>query len=921
MKSKVKAPFSEVMAGAGKLACLCILLLINAAKDANAQSPWEKLAKRPSTLGIAEGSIDFKTAVFRLKLVKQSQTLAALNPSANSDFDFTPSDRIELRSKDSLYHLGDLNLRLKTEGETRWTSYSTASKRMPVKPLAAQAGILAAADLSPTLPQNMPLQVLRYWQNVKGDLVLRFELKNTSRKAVEVGSLGIPMIFNNILEGKSLEEAHVKNVFYDPYIGSGAGYLQVCRLDGNGPVLLVIPYGNTPFEAYNPLLDDPTPRGITFEGFHEWMVHSKAHAENEWKGARPWNEASSLILKPGESHSYALQFVLASSVRNIENILVSYGRPVAVGIPGYVISQNTEAKLFINYKSKVRSIVAEPAGALVLRKSEDTGTGWSAYTVKGVTWGRARLTLSYADGLKQTISYKVIKPEEQVVADFGKFLTHQQWFDKPGDPFGRSPSVISYDYELKSQVLEDKRAWIAGLSDEGGAGSWLGAIMKQLVQPDKQEVAKLELFVNKTIWGNLQYSGGEQMYGVKKSLFYYEPDKMPEGTYSKEINYKTWSAWKIKEAMSPGRSYNYPHVAAAYWVLYRLGRNYTNLVTMKNWKWYLEQSFHTAVAMTELAPDYAQFGQMEGSVFLLILSDLKAEGFTDMAAKLEAVMQKRARHWDSLKYPFGSEMPWDSTGQEEVYMWSDYFGFREKADVTLNAILAYMPALPHWGYNGSARRYWDFLYGGKLSRVERQLHHYGSGLNAIPVLAEFRNKPDDLYLLRVGQGGLLGSISNITQDGFGPAAFHSYPSTLEIDGLSGDYGSNFFGYAVNNGTYITRSKELGWLSFGGKLEKQGVWINVQITSGAKSRVFIAPLGLWLVLDAGKFDKVSFNPETGQVRILPDAATGYAPDAFLHADYISAGGPGKTLDLGGRYKMEHGAWKIPLAKVPVWIDLK
>lgn len=55
---------------------------------------------------------------------------------------------------------------------------------------------------------------------------------------------------------------------------------------------------------------------------------------------------------------------------------------------------------------------------------------------------------------------------------------------------------------------------------------------------------------------------------------------------------------------------------------------------------------------------------------------------------------------------FGSEMAWDSTGQEGVYAWSKYFGNTATATNTLNSILAYQPTVPHWGYNGNARRYW-----------------------------------------------------------------------------------------------------------------------------------------------------------------------------------------------------------------------
>ena len=53
-------------------------------------------------------------------------------------------------------------------------------------------------------------------------------------------------------------------------------------------------------------------------------------------------------------------------------------------------------------------------------------------------------------------------------------------------------------------VLQDSRVWIAGLSDEGGAGSWLAAIMKELVQPNKEELDKLQQFVDGVLWGGLQ---------------------------------------------------------------------------------------------------------------------------------------------------------------------------------------------------------------------------------------------------------------------------------------------------------------------------------------------------------------------------------------------------------------------------------
>lgn len=875
-----------------------------------AQTSWKALTKKPTTLGLEKGYTSLDAGPFNLKLVSASQTVASLNPKLAKDFDFTPGDSLKVRSSDGLYHLGDLNLQIRTGDEKIWTRYNTATQRSAVKILPISGRTIAAADLAPTLPKNIPLQVKRFWELESGQLVLRFELKNISSSLVEIGALGVPMIFNNILEGKTLERAHADNVFYDPYIGQDAGYLQVARLSGQPSTLVVTPYGKTPFEAYNPLLDDPTPRGIVFEGFYEWVVHSKAYAETEWKNAEQWNKPTSVILKSGETRSYGLKFLLSGTVKNIEGTLIANNRPVAMSIPGYVLPQDVDAKLFVKYNKGIRSITIEPKKSLTVRAAPSAKGGWKAYVVKGNTWGRARLSITYDDGLIQTINYKIINAETEVIASYGNFLTTKQWFDRPDPIFKRSPSAITYDYEKQQQVTQDPRAWIAGLSDEGGAGSWLGAMMKQIVSPLKSEVDILKIFVDTVMFGRIQIKEGDKKYGVKKSLFYYEPDSLPKGTYNEDINFKTWSAWPRKEADNLGRSYNYPHVAAAHWTLYRLARNYKGLVDEKDWSSHLINAAETGLAMGNFAPYYAQFGQMEGTIFFLILKDLRNEGLSELADKLEIAMKKRADYWRSLQYPFGSEMPWDSTGQEEVYIWSKHFGYNDKAKVTLDAILAYMPVVPHWAYHGNARRYWDFLYGGKLSRIERMIHHYGSALNAIPLLMEYRDSPQDFHLLRTGYGGLMGAIANITEEGFAPTAFHAFPATLKNDGISGDYGSGFFGYAVNTSSYLIHHHDFGWLGFGGNVATKGKIITFKLTTAAKSAVYIAPVGLWITLDSGQIEEVSYDSVSGEVTLKLKPADLYTPTAFIRiaqpAKLVNVANyslPNTSLGANGRYEIQ------------------
>jgi hypothetical protein len=884
-----------------------------------------RLADSPPTLGLEQGTLDFDTPDFRLKLVKASQTVAALQPKSAAGFDFTPADRLELRSRNGFNHLGDLTLRLRTGDTGMWTNYATSAARKPVRALAAPPGALAAADLSPTLPADCPVKITRTWLLDNGRLVLHFDITNTGATPVQIGALGIPMVFNNIITGRSLEQAHETCSFADPYIGQDAGYLQVTRLSGHGPALVVVPVGHTPFEAYQ-LLNEPMRPNQTFEGAFAWMVHTKAYAENEWRNADPWNPPTMATLAPGETRGYGVKLLVADEIRHIERTLAANGRPVAVGIPGYVLPMDLSARLFLHYPRRVSRIAVEPKGAVSVTAERPTRGGWMAYALQGRSWGRARVTVTYGDGLNQSISCYVIKPAAQAVADLGHFLFTKQWFDDPADPFHRSPSVMSYDREANRLVEQDSRVWIAGLGDEGGSGSWLAAAMKEFGEPNPAEVAKYEQFVDGVLWGGIQYKDGPNEYGVRKSMFFYSPKDEPAFPYSSALNWGSWTSWNKQASEDIGRAYNYPHVAAAYWSLYRLARNHPGLVTHHPWDWYLDHAYQTANFLTMRDPDgrprvgYLNTGLMEGDIFVMILKDMKREGWADKAAELERRMKVRADRWNREAYPFGSEMAWDSTGQEEVYAWCKYFGYDDKAVVSLDSILGYMPTLPHWGYNGNARRYWDFLYGGKLSRIERQIHHYGSGINAIPVLAEYREHPDDTYLLRVGYGGTMGALTNIDQEGFASAAFHSFPSTLKWDAYSGDYGPNFFGHAVNAATYLIHDPEFGWQSFGGNVATTGDWVRVTPRDSFRMRLYVAPRGLWLTLDAGTFDAVEVNTRTHAVRVGLSPGTPTTPNARLRIEQ-----PAKVAGVGAYHPRaalpsERGAFVTPLSKQTTWIDL-
>jgi len=173
----------------------------------------------------------------------------------------------------------------------------------------------------------------------------------------------------------------------------------------------------------------------------------------------------------------------------------------------------------------------------------------------------------------------------------------------------------------------------------------------------------------------------------------------------------------------------------------------------------------------------------------------------------------------------------------------------------------------------------------------------------------FRANPKDTHLLRVAYGGLMGGITNIDQEGFSSAAFHAYPDMMQWDAYTGDYGMGFFGHAYATATYLVNDPSFGWLAYGGNLKQQGGTLHVEPRDSARTRLFVAPAGLWLTLEAGKIDAADYDPASGRVTLTLSGKTRFTPAARLLAETTVAGARPYAVDGA---KLERGAYAIPLA---------
>lgn len=717
----------------------------------------------------------------------------------DNQFDFSTNKAKIKRNGQGFYQLGDLEIAIRPLDCQQWAFYDTKDDQA----------------LS-----TFPLKVHRKWQ-VEGDHVeFDVQIENPTTNRYEIGGLGFAMIFNQIFTDNTLDESHTNSGFIDPYIGLDAGYLQVTRLNGQAPVLLVLPQAGTQFEAYRPLLDDQTHRDVHFEGLYEWTVFSKAYYQTEWDNKRQWNDATSTVIAPNEARHFGLRFIGLQNPSEIPTTLLNHQLPTVDSFPGYVLHGQEKAKLFINSKQPISSMTTFPEGIINVEMEKPN----AIYQISrlGDSHGQARLTIGYEDGAHQTINYFVTQSAKENVQKLADFHMAHQWLSKD-DQFGRKHSFITYDRDDDRQVLDEKRSFISGDSDEAGAGPNLLMAMKNLLMPDAKQVKCLEQYVDEVLWTHLQNDD----YSIKASLYYSDQH-----------------GWDQKRSSETWRAYNYPHQAAIYWVMYRLARNYDGLVTNHGWQWYLKQAYETVMAMHRFCGKDAflsleQYGLMVGSVHLLIFNDLQNEHWEAEINAFRNYMHLRYRNWTTLRYPYGSEMPWDSTGQEEVYTWCHYFGNVRLANQTIQSIMAYTPAIPHWGYNGASRRYFDSFVYGKLHRISREFNHYASSLNAIAILDDYKNsRQSDLYQLKVGYAASTSPLTSIDQRGFASMAFLADPAVMDFDPYTSDFGQAFYGYVHDAGQYSYHDLKRGWLSFGGRLIEHGQQLTLVPEDAFRRRLFL-----------------------------------------------------------------------------------
>ncbi len=205
----------------------------------------------------------------------------------------------------------------------------------------------------------------------------------------------------------------------------------------------------------------------------------------------------------------------------------------------------------------------------------------------------------------------------------------------------------------------------------------------------------------------------------------------------------------------------------------------------------------------------------------------------------------------------------------------------------MDGILGYMGAPATFAFAGAAYGMGDFSNNAKWMVTggwEREGGHYRSGLNSIPVIERYRAHPDDFWLLQVGVAGILAPLPNIDSQGAPSMAFHTHPFIHAHDPNSGDHGLAFFGSSLNAAAYLHNHTTLGPVCFLCDLAPpagDGV-LTILPRDTYRVRAYLAPLGLWLVAEAGLLESVALNAAARTVTVAFAPAAAAAAAAGLPA---------------------------------------
>lgn len=552
-----------------------------------------------------------------------------------------------------------------------------------------------------------------------GSLLWTITLKNKSDAYLEFGDVGLPMPWNNKYTNQN--SVYSERVTAHTFAGADSGYAYAIRCSGEGNYILFTPvatsgarieYVDNWIGSNNGVSDNRT--GSTFSnwtgdsggwqpGLSVYYIHSK---DIHKTGRSYFEDATSLILEPGESQTYQFKF---SAVRagdntpqesaespnnasdsieqretNMRSILYQNGLIDAIAVPGFQTALNMDTRLDLHYDDSLIKVDSVDIQCVHENDPFDeahtpehrSGMVNNSRTGRGLHDGN--------EGYEESVSFvetKTVDGEQHHIYDLhfgciGNNSVRVEYKLKVGDEWVSKFTQFEFNVLTELDQASDTHAdfmvnetqdtnpdsatygiysdwYFASGRDSNQRNHWgddwshdnINFIaMKNYLNPDAEQVKSIETYLIDFMW-NTYMKNTQDNFIVANYLSASSAYSTSSGPYTRTFS----------EVME----------ATGFFNMYRIVKAYPDLIEYrKPAAWYLEKAY--GIYSNRVGTGAIGFyGEQQ---IPDMIEALYAEGMDEEAFNLqERFAWYKANNCINATYPYGSEFAYDNTGEEGAF--------------------------------------------------------------------------------------------------------------------------------------------------------------------------------------------------------------------------------------------------------------
>ena len=552
-----------------------------------------------------------------------------------------------------------------------------------------------------------------------GSLLWTITLKNKSDAYLEFGDVGLPMPWNNKYTNQN--SVYSERVTAHTFAGADSGYAYAIRCSGEGNYILFTPvatsgarieYVDNWIGSNNGVSDNRT--GSTFSnwtgdsggwqpGLSVYYIHSK---DIHKTGRSYFEDATSLILEPGESQTYQFKF---SAVRagdntpqesaespnnasdsieqretNMRSILYQNGLIDAIAVPGFQTALNMDTRLDLHYDDSL--IKVDSVDIQCVHENDPFDEAHTPEHRSGMV-NNSRTGRGLHDrneGYEESVSFvetKTVDGEQHHIYDLhfgciGNNSVRVEYKLKVGDEWVSKFTQFEFNVLTELDQASDTHAdfmvnetqdtnpdsptygiysdwYFASGRDSNQRNHWgddwshdnINFIaMKNYLNPDAEQVKSIETYLIDFMW-NTYMKNTQDNFIVANYL-------SASGAYSTSSGPYTRTFSEVMEA-------------TGFFNMYRIVKAYPDLIEYrKPAAWYLEKAY--GIYSNRVGTGAIGFyGEQQ---IPDMIEALYAEGMDEEAFNLqERFAWYKANNCINATYPYGSEFAYDNTGEEGAF--------------------------------------------------------------------------------------------------------------------------------------------------------------------------------------------------------------------------------------------------------------